>query len=75
MISPRRVIKGSDDSYLIAVSKTVGISSEKLFFKLESIKTNGEINGFSVTKEKSDGNFSYVIKSTKGEVIRIVCAF
>ena len=74
MMGPRRIIRSSDDTYLLAVSKTVGMSSENLFFKLESIKTEGEINGFSVTKEKSDGNFSYVIKNSK-EVIRIVCAF
>ena len=74
MMGPRRIIQSSDDSYLLAVSKSIGVSSENLFFKLESIKTDGEINGFSVTKEKSDGNFSYVIKNTK-EVIRIVCAF
>lgn len=74
MIGPRRVIQSSDDSYLIAVSKTIGVSPEELFFKLDAIKTNGEINGFSVTKEKSDDNFSYMIKNNM-EIIRIVCAF
>lgn len=74
MIGPRRVIQSNDDSYLIAAAKAIGITSDELFFKLESIKNTGKINKFSVTKEKSENHFSYVIKNTE-ETIRIVCAF
>ena len=74
MIGPRRIIQSNDDSYLIAAAKAIGVTSDELFFKLESIKNTGEINGFHITKEKSENHFSYVIKNTE-ETIRIVCAF
>ena len=83
MIGPRKIIQSNDDKYLLAAAKAIGVTADELFFKLESIKNTGEINGFSVTKEKNDDDgisncsnhyFSYVIKNME-ETIRIVCAF
>ncbi len=79
MIGPRRIIQSSEDKYLKAAAKIIGVTPDDLFFKLESIKKAGTINGFFVTKEKSDDcddhhHFSYVIKNME-ETIRIVCAF
>jgi len=78
MIKPRRIIQSSDDKFLISAAKNIGVTSEELFFGLESMGNTGKINGFSITKKKEeeeDGNyFSYLIKK-KEETIRIVCDF
>ena len=81
MISPRKIITNNDDEYLKAIAKIIKIDTDKLFFKLEAIKDTGEINGFTVTKNKDDddGTFSYLIQNNNKEeqeqTMRIVCTF
>ena len=79
MITPRKIIKSSDDKYLVAIAKELGMSEEKLFFELISMdkKTPKIINdATTITKKKEEENFSYLIENKEGVIIaRIICDF